>query len=103
MTERHPGELELLAYVEDGVADPVVVRDHLAACSKCTEQVRRLEAARAALREAPLLELSPARRDAILRRLPEREPGGQRFPVPLRALAAAAALALIAGALALLV
>jgi hypothetical protein len=74
MAEKHPDELELLSYVEkelpaDAHRDVV---EHLVACRACAESVRRLEAAREALRAAPLLELPEERRRQAIAALPER-------------------------------
>jgi hypothetical protein len=74
MAEKHPSELELLSFVEEEL-DEGAHRDlaeHLVACRSCSDHVRRLEAGRAALRAAPMLELSDARRGEILAALPER-------------------------------
>ena len=53
MTENHPEELELLAYADGELADPERVAAHVQACEQCGEQLRLLEDARTALREAP--------------------------------------------------
>jgi len=100
MTENHPEELELLAYADGELADPERVAAHVQACEQCGEQLRLLEDARTALREAPLLELPAERRAQILHDLPER-PERRRLRMPVGALAAAAALLLIAGSVAL--
>ena len=67
MAEKHPNELELLSFVEEdlGTGARRDVAEHLVACRTCTEQVRRLEAGREALRSAPSLEppWRAARRD----------------------------------------
>jgi hypothetical protein len=95
----HPDEQTLLDFVE-GERDPEVER-HVATCAACTEQLRLLEAGRDALRGAPLLELSEARRRAIVAALPERRER-RRFDERFApAAAAAAALLLVAGVVAL--
>jgi anti-sigma factor RsiW len=70
----HPDDIELFDFVEDDL--PQVRRDevaaHLATCSVCTEQIRRVEAGRAALAETEYLHLPKDRHEAILRSLPER-------------------------------
>jgi len=73
MAEKHPDELELLSYVEEELSadDRQEVVEHLVACRSCSEHVRRLEAGRAVLRSAPLLELPEARRRELLASLPE--------------------------------
>jgi anti-sigma factor RsiW len=95
MTEKHPDQLELLAYVEEEL-DPGLRRrlgEHLAFCPSCTEQVRRLESGREALRAAPHLELSEDRKQTIMSSLPERpDPWGFLRPVK-RALVVAAPVA----------
>jgi Putative zinc-finger len=101
MTEKHPDQLELLSYVEDEL-DPGPRQElagHLAACSSCAEQVRRLEAGRDAVRAAPLLDLSDDRRDTILASLPERPDRWKLFRPVKRALVVAAP---VAGAAALI-
>ncbi len=74
MAEKHPDELELLSFVEDeletGTRQEVV--EHLVACRSCAEQIRRLEAGKAALQTVPLLELPGDRHEAIIAALPER-------------------------------
>src|SRR5207248_8464064 len=99
MTGDHPGELELLDYVEAERSDPRL-EAHLAECAECAEDVRMLRVARTAIRDAPLLELPPDRRARITDALPApRE--RRRIRIPAGALVAAAALLLIAGAVAL--
>jgi anti-sigma factor RsiW len=69
----HPDDIELFDFVEDDL--PQVRRDevaaHLATCSVCAEQIRRVEAGRAALAETEYLHLPKERHEAILRSLPE--------------------------------
>lgn len=106
MAERHPDELSLLAYVEDELAagERRALEEHLTGCPECAGQARNLVAGRDALRSAPLLELSEERRRAIVASLPERRER-ESFLAPLfrrgPALAAAAALVLVAGVIAL--
>jgi hypothetical protein len=95
MTEKHPDQLELLAYVEEEL-DPGPHRElaeHLAACPSCAEQVRRLEGGREALRAAPLLDLSDDRKQTILRSLPDRPDRWAFFRPVKRALVVAAPVA----------
>lgn len=96
----HPDEHLLLAYA-DGERNPEI-EEHVASCADCAEHVRLLEAGRDALRAAPLLELPAERRREMIAELPDREPRwaglrARRGP----ALAAAAALVLVAGIVAL--
>ena len=75
----HPDDLELFEYVEgelDETRRPDVAA-HVAACERCAEEVRLLEAGKQALREAPFLELPTGARDALLRGLP-RQPRAER-------------------------
>ena len=69
----HPDDIELFDFVEDDL--PQVRRDevaaHLATCGVCTEQIRRVEAGRAALAETEYLQLPKDRHEAILRSLSE--------------------------------
>lgn len=106
MAEKHPDELELFSFVEEELDDDGrhEVSEHLVACRSCTEQVRRLEAAREALRAAPLLELSDERRTEIVAALPERPDPWRRLRPARRILVVAApvaAAAAVAGALVL--
>jgi anti-sigma factor RsiW len=101
MTEKHPDQLELLAYVEHEL-DPGPHRElaeHLATCPSCAEQVRRLEAGREALRAAPLLDLSEDRKQTIMWSLPDRPDRWAVFRPVKRALVVAAP---VAGAAALI-
>jgi anti-sigma factor RsiW len=99
MAGMHPEELELLAYLEGDLDDPRrgQVASHLETCDLCAQEVCAVEAGRAALRSAPMLELSQERLDAVLTRLPSRAttpPGLIRRVLPVAAaLAAVAALA----------
>lgn len=102
MDGSHPDELDLLAYVEEDLAEArtLAVAEHLAACRACADSVRRLESARHALRSAPLLELPAERRAAVLAGLPARAPRRRfrwRPRVIAPALATAAVAAVIAG------
>ena len=92
MVEKHPDELVLLSFVEeelDGDARQDVA-EHLVACRSCTDQVRRLETGREALRDAPMLELSGDRRQDILASVPERPDPWRHFRPAKRALLVAA-------------
>jgi hypothetical protein len=95
MAEKHPSELELLSFVEEEL-DEGAHRDlaeHLVACRSCSDHVRRLEAGRAALRTAPMLELSDERRGEILAALPERPDRWRLFRPVKRAVVIAAPVA----------
>lgn len=103
MAERHPEELDLLAYVEEELASDArqEVVEHLVACRSCSDHVRRLETGREALRAAPALELSDERHEQILAALPVRQTP-RRSWAPLRrvlvvAAPVAAAAALVGG------
>jgi hypothetical protein len=95
MAEKHPTELELLSFVEEELGDDARrdVGEHLVACRPCADQIRRLEAAREALRSAPPLELPDERRGEILASLPERRDPWRRFRPAKRALVVAAPIA----------
>jgi hypothetical protein len=106
MAERHADELSLLEYVDDELegSERRALEEHLETCPECAARARSLVAARDALREAPLLELSEERRRSIVGSLPERKERASFFAPLLRrgpALAAAAALVLVAGVIAL--
>jgi hypothetical protein len=103
MAERHPEELDLLAFVEEELSsdERQEVVEHLVACRSCSDHVRRLEAAREALRSAPQLELSDEAHERILTALPVRH-APRRSWAPLRrvlvvAAPVAAAAALVGG------
>jgi hypothetical protein len=103
MAERHPEELDLLAYVEEELSSDgrQEVVEHLVACRSCSDHVRRLEAGREALRSAPQLELSDEAHERILTALPVRQ-APRRSWTPLRrvlvvAAPVAAAAALVGG------
>jgi anti-sigma factor RsiW len=95
MAEKHPDELELLAYVEEEL--PADARrdvvEHLVACRACAESVRRLEAGRDALRTAPLLELPADVRQEAIAGLPERRDPWRPFRPVRRAILVAAPVA----------
>ena len=98
MAGMHPEELELLAYLEGELDDPRrgQVASHLETCGLCAQELRAVEAGRAVLRSAPMLELPQERLEAVLTRLPSRAttPGLMRRMLPVAAaLAAVAALA----------
>jgi hypothetical protein len=103
MAERHPEDLDLLAYVEEELSsdERQEVVEHLVACRTCSDHVRRLEAGREALRSAPQLELSDEAHERILTALPVRQ-APRRSWTPLRrvlvvAAPVAAAAALVGG------
>jgi anti-sigma factor RsiW len=101
MAELHPENVELLELVEEELPAErrSAVSAHVAACARCAESVRLLEAGRAALREAPRLELAPRRREAIVAGLPHRErpqAARRRLVAVLAAVAVVAALAAVA-------
>lgn len=102
MTETHPDELALLAYLEEEPRDPAVA-EHLTACPACGEKVRLLEAGRDALRSAPLLELSEERRARILEALPPRRDPWTAFRPLRRVLTVAAPVAAAAALVAVFV
>jgi anti-sigma factor RsiW len=95
MAEKHPDELELLAYVEEEIPadERQDVVEHLVACRACAESVRRLEAGRGALRGSPLLELPEERRREALAALPERRDPWRPFRPLRRAILVAAPVA----------
>lgn len=95
MAEKHPDELELLAYVEEDLTADATrdVVEHLVACRACAESVRRLEAGRDALRASPLLELPANVREETLARLPERRDPWRPFRPVRRAILVAAPIA----------
>lgn len=95
MPEKHPDELELLAYVEEELAAEARrdVAEHLVACRPCAESVRRLEAGRSALRAAPLLDLPEGRREELVAALPDRRDRWRAFRPARRALVVAAPVA----------
>jgi hypothetical protein len=77
----HPEEVELLELVEDDLPAErrSAVSAHVAGCAHCAEAVRLLEAGKAALREAPRVELAPEQREAIVAGLPRRPARRRRF------------------------
>jgi hypothetical protein len=95
MTDKHPDELDLLAFVEDelGTDDRQEVVEHLVACRSCAESIRGLEAGRTALRAAPLLDLPEGRREELVAALPERRDPWRPFRPVRRALVVAAPVA----------
>lgn len=101
MPGRHPYEDDLLAYVEDELADAErdAIRRHLETCPACAAQVADVEAGRALLQAAPTLELAPQRRAEILAGLhtpPPRRSSWRLVLVTAAALLAAVALAFAA-------
>ena len=107
MAAHHPDDLTLLSYVEEELTavERGTLAAHVAACADCADRVRLLEAGRQALRAAPPLELPEARRQVLLRRLPERRDWRsflEPFSVGLRrAVPALVGLLLVAGVVAL--
>jgi hypothetical protein len=106
MVERHADELSLLGYVDDELeaGERRALEQHLETCPECAARAGSLVAGRNALRNAPLLELSEEHRRAIVASLPARRERASFFAPVLRrgpALAAAAALVLVAGFIAL--
>jgi hypothetical protein len=99
MAEQHPPEVTLLSYVEEDLTAGARqdVAEHLVACRECADQVRRLEAGRAALRSAPPLELSDERRSRMLAALPDRHPRRSLSDYVRRGLLIAAPVAVAAG------
>ncbi len=95
MAEKHPDELELLSFVEEELDGETrrEVGEHLVACRSCTDQIRRLEAGRDALKAAPLLELPERRREEIMASLPERRDPWRLFRPAKRILVIAAPVA----------
>lgn len=99
MAGMHPEKLELLSYLEGDLDDTRrgQVASHLETCDRCAQELRAVEAGRAALHSAPMLELPPERLEAMLTRLPSgtaTSPGLIRRALPVAAaLAAVAALA----------
>lgn len=95
MPEKHPDELDLLAYVEEELAAEARrdVAEHLVACRSCAESVRKLEAGRSALRAAPLLDLPEGRREKLVAALPDRRDRWRAFRPARGALVVAAPVA----------
>lgn len=95
MAEKHPSELKLLSFVEEELDDGARrdLSEHLVACPSCSDHVQRLETGRAALRAAPMLELSQERRGEILAALPDRRDRWRRFRPVKRAVVIAAPVA----------
>jgi Putative zinc-finger len=83
MAGTHPGEPNLLSYVEGDLngAEHEAVAAHVHACPDCGSRVRELERARDLLRAAPALEL-PAHRAAL--DLPPREDERRVYVSPMR-------------------
>lgn len=103
MENGHPDELELLAHVDEGPRSPREreVAAHVRACGDCAATVAELQAGRAALRAAPRLELSAARRAAISAALAEHRPGRRSRVSPMRLAAVLAPVAVVAAAVVL--
>lgn len=101
MAEIHPEDVELLELVEEELPAErrSAVFTHVAACPRCADSVRLLEAGKAALRDAPRFELSPRVRAGIVTGLPQREPprlSRRRLVAVLATVAVVAALAAVA-------
>lgn len=82
-TDIHPEDLELFEYVEGELDESrrALVELHIEQCSRCAQEVRTLEAGKAALRDSPLLELPAKRTGLILGDLP-RQDDDERVRVP---------------------
>jgi hypothetical protein len=98
MAEKHPDELELLSFVEEELdaGSRQELAEHLGACRSCAEQVRRLEAGKAALQTAPLLDLPEGRRETVIGSFPERSDRRRLFRPAKRVLVIAAPVAVAA-------
>lgn len=107
MAEQHPEDVELFDYVEDDLAPArrTEVGAHLATCEVCTEQVRRVEAGREALRNAQFMHLPERRGEAVFMNLPTqaREPGRLRALSPKQLLAVLTPIIAIAAVVGVLV
>jgi hypothetical protein len=100
-TDTHPDELELFEYVEGDLDEGRVgaVAAHVASCPRCAEELRLLEAGKAALRDSALLQLPELRRKRVLAELPrqrERRPvfSSRRLVAVLAPVAAVVAIAI---------
>ena len=78
-TDIHPEDLELFEYVEGELRESrrADVELHIEQCSRCAEEVHALEAGKAALRTAPMLELPARRTGLILGDLPRQDDDGR--------------------------
>lgn len=107
MAEQHPDDIELFDYVEDDLAPArrAEVGAHLVTCKVCTEQVRRVEAGRDALRGAQFMHLPERRAEGVFMNLPTqaREPGRMRALSPKQLLAVLTPLIAIAAVVGVLV
>jgi anti-sigma factor RsiW len=88
VTGTHPEDIDLFDYVEGELSADrrVELEVHLAGCATCAEQVALVQAGRDALGGSQLLQLPPARREAISTSLPmqRRAPGRSRAFSPRR-------------------
>jgi anti-sigma factor RsiW len=79
VTGTHPEDVDLFDYVEGELPGDrrAELEAHLARCATCAEQVALVQAGKDALRDSQLLNLPPARREAISTSLPmqRRAPG----------------------------
>ena len=102
MTGPHPHDLELLDYVEDELpnARRREVGAHVESCATCEATVGELDAARAALRAAPTLELPADGRERIRAALADSDGGRRSTPSPLRLVALLAPVAVLAAVVA---
>jgi hypothetical protein len=103
MENGHPDELDLLAHVDEGPHTPRdrEVAAHVRSCRDCAETVAELQAGRAALRAAPRLELSAARRTAISEALAQHRPAHRSYVSPMRLATVLAPVAVVAAAVVL--
>ncbi|MEO8289859.1 MAG: zf-HC2 domain-containing protein [Gaiellaceae bacterium] len=87
----HPHDIDLFDYVEGDLADARKheVDAHLAACPVCSEQVRRVQAGKEALRGSQFLHLPARRIEGVFMNLPTqpREPGRRRALSPKQLIA----------------
>jgi anti-sigma factor RsiW len=106
VTGTHPEDVDLIDYVEGELSADrrAKLEDHLASCATCAEQVALVQAGKDALRESQLLQLPPARREAISNSLPQRRaPGRSPLLSPRRVVAFLTPVAALAAAVVVLV
>jgi len=107
VTGTHPEEVDLFDYVEGELSADrrVELEVHLAGCATCAEQVALVQAGKDALGESQLLQLPPARREAISTSLPmqRRAPGGSHAFSPRRLLVLLTPVAAVAAVVVVLV
>jgi anti-sigma factor RsiW len=105
VTGTHPEDFDLFDYLEGDLpaSRRAEVEAHLASCAQCAEQVALVQAGRGALLQSQPLELSPRRRDGILRNLPPQPKETRGWGISLKHVVAAltpvAAVALVVVAL----